>query len=89
MEKQMYKGEWKCSKCGEDIKELPFKPKSENNLVCKDCYNKEKGSIKSKKQMFQGNWVCSKCGGKITELPFEPKSTKNLVCRNCYLKSLE
>ena len=86
MEKQTYQGNWKCSKCGKNIKELPFNPKSTENLICRECYSKS-GGIKPKKQMFHGDWKCSKCGGKITELPFEPKSTKNLVCRDCYLKN--
>ena len=37
-EKKMFEGEWKCSKCGGSITKLPFEPRSENNLTCRDCY---------------------------------------------------
>ena len=34
----MYQGNWTCSKCGGDIKELPFEPRSNSGLTCRDCY---------------------------------------------------
>lgn len=38
----MHQGNWKCSKCGAAITELPFIPRSENGLTCRDCYFKAK-----------------------------------------------
>lgn len=81
----MFKGDWKCSGCGGDITELPFEPRSVENLMCRDCHSKRKGN-NPQRQMFEGNWKCSKCGGEITQLPFQPKSESNLTCRDCYMK---
>lgn len=36
----MYEGNWKCSKCGGAITQLPFQPRSENGLTCRTCYAK-------------------------------------------------
>ena len=42
-QKQMFQGDWKCSKCGTDIKQLPFNPtKGTDRLKCIDCWKKEK-----------------------------------------------
>lgn len=38
----MYQGNWTCSACGGSITELPFEPKSDKGLTCRDCYFKEK-----------------------------------------------
>lgn len=38
----MYQGNWKCSKCGGAITELPFQPRSEAGLTCRTCYAKSK-----------------------------------------------
>ena len=38
----MFQGNWTCSKCGGEIKELPFEPRSEQGLTCRDCYFKDK-----------------------------------------------
>ncbi|MBI4114453.1 MAG: hypothetical protein HY445_01270 [Candidatus Niyogibacteria bacterium] len=42
--RQMFKGDWKCSKCGADIKELPFQPAPDrmDQLQCRDCYKKDR-----------------------------------------------
>ena len=39
-QRQMYQGDWKCSKCGGDIKELPFQPDPSRlgQLLCRDCH---------------------------------------------------
>ncbi|MCA9360680.1 hypothetical protein H6785_01615 [Candidatus Nomurabacteria bacterium] len=39
----MHQGNWKCSKCSGVITELPFEPKSEKGLTCRDCWSKSKG----------------------------------------------
>lgn len=39
----MYQGNWKCSKCGGPITELPFQPRSEAGLTCRSCFMTSKG----------------------------------------------
>ena len=39
----MFQGNWTCSKCGGEIKELPFEPRGTNGLTCRDCFMKDKG----------------------------------------------
>ncbi len=39
----MHQGNWKCSSCNGDITELPFVPRSEKGLTCRNCYMKQKG----------------------------------------------
>jgi len=43
----MHQGNWKCSKCGGAITELPFEPRSETGLTCRTCYAKQKDGEKS------------------------------------------
>lgn len=43
----MHQGNWKCSSCGGAITELPFEPRSEQGLVCRTCYSKQKGQQQS------------------------------------------
>jgi len=43
----MHQGNWKCSKCGGTITELPFMPRSEAGLTCRTCYAKGKNSTGS------------------------------------------
>jgi len=38
----MHQGNWKCSKCGGAITELPFEPRGESGLTCRACYGKAK-----------------------------------------------
>ncbi len=38
----MYEGNWKCSGCGGAITQLPFQPRSESGLTCRNCYGKNK-----------------------------------------------
>lgn len=38
----MFEGNWKCSKCGGAITQLPFQPRSESGLTCRTCYAKSK-----------------------------------------------
>lgn len=39
-DKQMYEGNWKCSKCDKDINKLPFNPDPSraDQLQCIDCH---------------------------------------------------
>ena len=39
----MFQGNWKCSKCGGAITELPFQPRSEAGLTCRSCFMGSKG----------------------------------------------
>ena len=40
-QRQMVKGNWKCSECGADITELPFEPDGERPLFCRDCHRQK------------------------------------------------
>jgi len=93
-DRQMFKGDWTCSGCGGSITELPFEPRSTENLLCRDCHANKKGSGGGggggggrERKMHQGSWECSSCNGPITELPFEPRETGNLMCKECFRKS--
>lgn len=94
-QRQMYQGNWKCSKCGTEITELPFQPDPEkiDQLQCRDCFRQERprfsgnrGGGNFQRQMYQGNWKCSKCNADITQLPFEPRpdGIDRLKCRDCF-----
>lgn len=39
-QKQMFDGNWKCAKCNNAISRLPFQPSREDNLLCRDCYQR-------------------------------------------------
>lgn len=89
----MHQGNWTCSGCGGDIKELPFEPRRTDGLLCRDCHQKKRttsdgesrgGGMQSDRPSFEGDWKCSGCSTAITSLPFEPRSTENLLCRDCY-----
>ena len=88
----MFEGNWKCSGCGTAITELPFEPRSEDGLLCRECHQKQRDDRKSassggERKMYTGEWPCSGCNSTITELPFEPRSTENLKCKECFAKS--
>ncbi len=38
-----YQGNWKCSKCGGEIKELPFEPDPSriDQLLCTNCHREK------------------------------------------------
>jgi CxxC-x17-CxxC domain-containing protein len=86
--RKMYQGQWKCSKCGAEITELPFEPKGDSPLYCKECHRERLeqrgGGRDFQRRMYQGNWKCAKCGIEITQLPFEPKEGQEILCRDCY-----
>ncbi len=39
-QRQMYKGNWTCAKCGAPITELPFEPDANrlDKLLCRNCH---------------------------------------------------
>jgi len=39
-DRPMFKGNWTCSGCGGSITELPFEPRDDSNLKCRDCFRK-------------------------------------------------
>ena len=41
-QRQMHQGNWSCSQCGTSITELPFEPRDEQSLLCRDCYRQQK-----------------------------------------------
>ncbi len=83
-------GNWKCSKCGAEITELPFEPSGDLPLYCSNCHrermNERRGNDRGgfQRQMVQGNWKCAKCGVDINQLPFQPKEGQEILCRDCY-----
>ncbi|MEE8131680.1 MAG: hypothetical protein V3T98_01420 [Candidatus Paceibacterota bacterium] len=93
--RQMYQGDWKCSKCDTAITQLPFEPSPDrtDQLQCRDCFRQSKprfnrggGDGGFQRRTYQGDWKCSKCGTSITELPFEPHPDRvsELKCRDCF-----
>ncbi len=46
-QRQTFKGNWKCGKCGAAITELPFEPDPEKSdrLKCRDCFRESKQSF--------------------------------------------
>lgn len=47
-ERKMYQGDWECSKCGAEIKELPFEPDGKRALYCRDCHTKKKPQFRNR-----------------------------------------
>jgi CxxC-x17-CxxC domain-containing protein len=45
--RQMFKGDWKCAKCGAPITELPFEPDPSrlSALLCRDCHRERRNSF--------------------------------------------
>jgi len=41
-ERRMYQGNWSCSSCKAPITELPFEPRDDQSLLCRDCYRSQK-----------------------------------------------
>lgn len=37
-QREMAQGDWKCSQCEAEIKELPFQPDGERPIYCRDCH---------------------------------------------------
>ena len=46
-QRQMYQGDWVCSKCGAKISELPFQPDPDRlgQLLCRDCHRDKRQSF--------------------------------------------
>ncbi len=50
-DRKMYQGDWKCSKCGAAITELPFEPDPErlSQLLCRDCHRQKRASFTTRR----------------------------------------
>ena len=92
----MYSVNLTCAQCGAQITELPFEPKGDRPVYCRDCnrtYRQTRtgggggGSIggggRPMRQMFDVDLTCAQCGTKITQLPFLPSGDKPVYCRAC------
>ena len=46
MQRKMFQGDWKCSKCGSAITELPFEPDPARlgQILCRDCHRQARAS---------------------------------------------
>lgn len=42
-QRPMHSGDWQCATCGGAITELPFVPRSTDNLKCRECFMKSRG----------------------------------------------
>jgi len=85
----------KCADCGAAITELPFEPKADRPVFCRDCNrNRRKattgaaagGFDRPARQAFDVSSMglkCADCGASIAELPFEPKADRPVYCRDC------
>jgi CxxC-x17-CxxC domain-containing protein len=84
----------KCAGCGVDITELPFEPKADRPVYCRDCNRNRRAEDRPARA--QGGFAerklvdvsalglkCAECGVAITELPFEPKADRPVYCRDC------
>lgn len=87
-----------CASCGTKINELPFEPKSDRPVYCRDC-NRSRNADKPQRNNFRQNQnfggprqtfdvsslglKCANCQTGITELPFEPKTDQPVYCREC------
>jgi len=46
--RQMFQGDWACSQCKGQIKELPFQPDPNrlDQLLCRDCHRQKVGKFR-------------------------------------------
>ncbi len=42
--RKMHQGNWTCSECGVEIKELPFEPDGDRPIFCRDCHQKRRNN---------------------------------------------
>ncbi len=47
-QRQMFKGDWQCAKCGTPITELPFEPDPSrlDKLLCRNCHQERSRSFR-------------------------------------------
>jgi len=51
-QRQMHQGQWTCSQCGTEIKELPFEPDGNRPIFCRDCHRSKKQNRSGDKGRF-------------------------------------
>ena len=83
----------KCAGCGASITELPFMPKSDRPVYCRDCNRNRKsdGASSAPRDRAPREMVdvsamglkCGECGVAITELPFMPSGDRPVFCKDC------
>lgn len=44
--RQMFQGDWSCAECGAKITELPFNPRPESPVYCRDCHAKRRSQFR-------------------------------------------
>ncbi len=57
-QREMVQGSWTCSKCGAEIKELPFQPDPSRlgQLLCRDCHRERQQNFRGGSgRRFGGN----------------------------------
>ena len=40
--RKMIQGNWTCSECGKEITEMPFEPRGDSPLYCRECWGKRR-----------------------------------------------
>lgn len=72
----MFQGNWTCSKCGGAITELPFEPRSNSGLTCRECYFKDKNGGQAPSNTAGGGDNAPETGGADMDdreaPPFDP-----------------
>jgi len=78
----------KCAECGKEIKELPFRPREDQEIRCTDCFQKKREADREARMvdLSDKDIKCASCGKKIEKLPFEPSGDKPVYCQDCYRK---
>ncbi|OGY64607.1 MAG: hypothetical protein A3B92_00535 [Candidatus Harrisonbacteria bacterium RIFCSPHIGHO2_02_FULL_42_16] len=53
-QRKMFQGNWKCSKCGAAITELPFDPDPSrlDQLQCRDCHRQRRASFQGGRDRY-------------------------------------
>jgi len=87
----------KCADCTAAINELPFEPKADRPVFCRDCNRNHRAAGTNgvrtgftagftPRQAFDVSTLgltCADCSAGINELPFEPKADRPVYCRDC------
>ena len=80
----------RCANCNEAITELPFEPKADRAVYCKNCHrerrNQRQPSDDRQRQQYDVTALgikCAGCGTAITQLPFQPTNDRPIYCGQC------
>jgi len=88
----------KCADCGNDC-QLPFKPKDDRPVYCRECFQKHKPAPRSgggyggrsgggyggrdDRPREMFDAKCADCGNEC-QIPFKPKEDRPVYCRECF-----